>query len=85
MTAEREAIVRIAKRLTEAQKNYMIEACEPCLWEDHRLWMNVTSPEMMSYLVRSGCHRALDHDLMIMALSGIGLAVRDHLKESTHE
>lgn len=67
---------QIASSLSEAQRNYMLNACEPCLWEDDRLWMNVTTPEMMSYLVKTGCHRALDHDLMIMALSPVGLAVR---------
>ncbi len=78
---EQTEIARIAAGLDTQQKRYMVGACEPCQWEDDRLWMNVTSPGMMSYLVRSGCHRALDHDLMIMALSGVGLAVRALLEQ----
>ena len=89
MTAEREAIVRIAKRLTEAQRRILPSFSDWRSAFEAGLNSN-NSLEVMrrqGLLVREG---GFDGKLSPVtnyyyALSDIGIAVRDHLKESTHE
>lgn len=78
-TAEREAIVRIAKGLTEAQRTAILSAVD--LMSNHggypffrvRFTDHWTAP-VAQFLT-----------LTTDRLTPLGLAVRDYLKESTHE
>lgn len=71
MTAEREAIVRIAKGLTEAQRRWIFDSGKIAtdVWKGHEM-------------SKKGICTAMGWPIK---LTPLGLAVRDHLKESTHE
>ena len=87
MPAERDAIVRIAKGLTEAQRRRLeIISDAPVGGEKCRSFTGHGNAACNALLKAGLAHKVGNHGLgAAYQVTTLGLAVHSHLKESTHE
>ena len=94
MPAEREVIVRIAKGLTVMQKRLLalIEGAMPFGMPSDDETLSFYEGDEKTIGALEWCldcdlldEVTIDEDNFVIRLSRLGQAVRDHLKESTHE